>query len=99
VPADPKDEVLNSIYSKIPRDNLAYSGDGSGGTYAHLTLASMEKIFQAMRFYTGFGRQSGLVDIGGGLGVPALHAATALRYRNTALVFDRICRDHSLLLS
>jgi hypothetical protein len=75
--ADNLEEALNSIYSKIPRANLAYSGNGSGGTYAHLTQASMEKQFHALSVHTGFGRESGLVDIGGGLDVPALHAATA----------------------
>jgi hypothetical protein len=37
----------------------------------------MEKIFQAMRVHTGFGRKSGLIDIGADY-IPALHAATPL---------------------
>jgi hypothetical protein len=33
-----------------------------------------------MRVHTGFGRKSGLIDIGAGLNIPALHAATVHCY-------------------
>jgi hypothetical protein len=97
---DPKLVLRNSIYSKIPRETTAYAGDGTGGAYAHLTNTSLEKIFQAMREHTGFNRTSTLVDIGGGLNVPALHAATAHCHFAVGIEIeaDRVLEASSIML-
>jgi hypothetical protein len=60
----------------------------------------LEKIYQIMVVHAGFGRQSGPIDIGAGLNILALHAATTHSLYAVGIVTEqrRVLRAASIIL-
>eukprot|EP00798_Chlamydomonas_sp_ICE-L_P021108 gene21108-27996_t len=63
---------LYSIMGSI--ENKLGGGEGIEGIYGSVTQTGMQKVLDSMRYNTGLGKGSTMVDIGAGLGRPLLHA-------------------------
>ena len=69
----PKDVLVAAVYRAVPNPVLECN---SGGSYAHLRFAALEKVLRVLRDWGFLDRESGFLDIGSGLNVPAWHCAT-----------------------
>jgi hypothetical protein len=74
---DNESKAVDKIYSLIKSSSfqLAYGGDGSGGTFAYLTQASMQKVVDFCKAANMFNQDTVFCDIGHGLGNVSLHVA------------------------
>ena len=85
-------QAVEKLYSLFPRDvslqSLDMDGDG-GGAYGHLSLTSMEKLLLEMAHSAEFGRSSVFFDVGAGMGMPCLHAATAYCHAAVGVEIER----------
>jgi hypothetical protein len=70
--------ALEKLYQCVVSKTIsAYATEGTGGTYAHLRKKSLDMLFVKMKEVAGFDRNAVLLDIGAGLNIPAMHAATS----------------------
>jgi hypothetical protein len=69
-----KHQVVKNVYTFDKNLSVGAYNCDEGGMYAHVTFTGLDNIFQRL---PEFNRTALLVDIGSGLGLPSLHAATA----------------------
>jgi len=88
-PVDEKKRPLQELYRMVPNDILSL-GSCEGGTYAHLSLGSMEKLYQIMAEMAEFTRdhQAKLFDFGAGLNIPGHHAAAKYCWYSVGVELD-----------
>lgn len=75
---DNLDDTVEALYSVIEVRTGKLGGDGSGGpTYGELQKKSMQRVLKVMAQFSDskVGPPFSFIDLGGGLGKPALHAA------------------------
>jgi hypothetical protein len=80
VPKPTKDnasKAIDKIYRLIRSSSfqLAYGGDGSGGTFAYLTQGSMQRVVDFCKAANMLHQETVFCDIGHGLGNVSLHVA------------------------
>mmetsp|Transcript_22685 Transcript_22685/g.27824 ORF Transcript_22685/g.27824 Transcript_22685/m.27824 type:complete len:365 (-) Transcript_22685:29-1123(-) len=62
------------VYTLVNKMTGSIGGNGHGGAiYGELTVGSMQKMVDLMKFHTNFGPKSRFIDVGSGLGKPNLH--------------------------